>query len=153
MNEKVMSSGEDRQNGEPGRRPGRLLSIFKAVVLLVLAAIAAYGMLKDGLYTDNLWLPVATGLLALLFVTLFVRGFYQDVPRAAWIMVAFLAVLVGIKGLSMTWTISHAETINEVVRSSMYLSVFLVGLAVLTSGRQVGPLMDISILMPTTLFI
>jgi hypothetical protein len=151
MKEGVMSSGADRENGEKGRRPGRLLSIFKAVVLLVLAAIAAYGMLKDGLYTDNLWLPVATGLLALLFVTLFVRGFYQDVPRAAWIMVAFLAVLVGIKGLSMTWTISHAETINEVVRSSMYLSVFLVGLAALTSGRQVGPLMDISILMITAL--
>ncbi|MCA1688424.1 MAG: hypothetical protein LC714_07515, partial [Actinobacteria bacterium] len=151
MKERVMSFGSGQENGEKGRRPGRLLAIFKAIVLLALAAIAAYGMLRSGLYTEDLWLPVATGVLALLFVTLFVRGYYQDMPRAGWVMVAFLAVLVGVKGLSMTWTISQAETINEVVRSSMYLAVFLVGFAALTSGRQVGPLMDISILMITAL--
>jgi hypothetical protein len=151
VKEKVMSFGAGQENGEKGRRPGRLLTIFKALVLLALAAVAAYGMLKDGLYTEDLWLPVADGVLVLLFVTLFVRGYYQDVPPAGWVMVAFLAVLVGVKGLSMVWTISQTETINEVLRSSMYLVVFLVGFAALTSGRQVGPLMDISVLMITAL--
>jgi hypothetical protein len=56
-------------------------------------------------------------------------------------------VLVGVKGLSMAWTISETETVNEVLRSSMYLAVFLAALAALTSERQVGPLMDISVLM------
>jgi O-Antigen ligase len=134
-------------NKEKGYRPGRLLAVFKAVVLLALAATAAYGMLEKGLYPDELWLPVAAGLLALILVTLFVRGYYQDVPQAGWIMVAFLVALVGVKGLSMTWTISQTETLNEILRSSMYVAVFLAALAALTSERQVGPLMDISVLM------
>ena len=138
-----------KESGEKGRRPGRLLAIFKAVVLLALVATAAYGMIDEGLYSAELWLPVAAGVLALLLVTLFVRGYYQEVPLAGWIMVAFLAVLVGVKGLSMAWTISETETVDEVLRSSMYLAVFLMGLAALTSERQVGPLMDIAVLMIT----
>ncbi|MDP8948026.1 MAG: O-antigen ligase family protein [Actinomycetota bacterium] len=135
------------ENKEKGYRPGRLLAVFKAVVLLALIATAAYAMLKQGLYPDELWLPVAAGLLALVLVTLFVRGYYQDVPPAAWVMVAFLVALVGVKGLSMAWTTSQTETVNEVLRSSMYLAVFLAALATLTSERQVGPLMDVSVLM------
>jgi hypothetical protein len=140
-----------KENGEKGYRPGRLLAVFKAVVLLALAATAAYGMLNEGLYADDLWLPVADGLLVLLLVTLFVRGYYQDVPQAAWVMVALLAVLVGVKGLSITWTISQTETVNEVLRSSMYLAVFLTALPALTSGRQVGALVDIAVLIVTAL--
>jgi O-Antigen ligase len=153
VRQRVMSfGGADREEGgEKTRRPGRLLAIFKAIVLLALASIAAYGMLNEGIYSENLWLPVADGVLVLLLLTVFVRGYYQDVPLSGWVMVAFLAALVGVKGLSMAWTISHTETINEVVRSSMYLAVFLVGLGALTSGRQVGPLMDISLLMITAL--
>jgi hypothetical protein len=136
-----------KQNGEKGHRPSRLLAIFKAIVLLALATTAAYGMLNKGLYDDGLWLPVAAGLLALVFVTVFVRGYYGGVPGVAWVTVAFLVALVGVKGLSMAWTISQTETVNEVLRSSMYLAVFLAALAALTSERQVGPLMDISVLM------
>jgi O-Antigen ligase len=149
VREKAMSFGAVgwKENEEKGHRPGRLLAIFKAIVLLVLAAVAAYGMLTQGLYLDDLWLPVADGLLVLILVTLFVRGYYGGVPWAAWVMVAFLVALVGVKGLSMAWTISEAETVSEVLRSSMYLAVFLAALAALTSERQVGPLMDISVLM------
>ncbi len=136
-----------KENRGKGHRPGRLLAVFKAVVLLVLVATAAYAMLEQGLYLDELWLPVAAGLLALVLVTLFVRGYYQDVPPAAWVMVAFLVALVGVKGLSMAWTTSQTETVDEVLRSSMYVAVFLAALAALTSERQVGPLMDVSVLM------
>jgi hypothetical protein len=73
------------------------------------------------------------------------------VPPGGWVIAAFLAALVGVKGLSIVWTISKTETINEVVRSSMYLAVFLVALGALTSTRQVGPLMDISLLIITAL--
>ncbi len=142
----VDGAGWEEQR-KKGYRPGRLLAVFKAVVLLALAATAAYGMLEQGLYPDELWLPVAAGLLALILVTLFVRGYYQDVPRAGWVMVAFLVALVGVKGLSMAWTISQTETVNEILRSSMYLAIFLAALAALTSERQVGPLVDISVLM------
>ncbi len=150
MSESVGKNGEasGRQAGEEkSRRTGRLLAIFKALVLLTLAAVAAYGMLNQGLYVEGLWQPVAAGTLGLLFVTVIVRGYYADLPQAAWIMVAFLAALVGIKGLSMVWTISETETINELVRSSMYLAVFLAALGGLASARQVGPLMDVAILM------
>ena len=136
-----------RDEGEKSRRPGRLLAVFKAVVLLALAATTAYGMLNGGLYIERLWLPVADGVLVVLLVTVLVRGYYEDVPQAAWIMVAFLAALVGVKGLSMVWTISEVETVNEVLRSSMYLAVFVAVLGALTSERQVGPLMDVAILM------
>ncbi len=133
--------------GEKSRRTGRLLAIFKAVILLALAAVTAYGLLTHGLYAERLWLPVALGILALLLVTVLVRDYYADVPRAAWIMVAFLAALVAIKGISMAWSISETETINEVVRSSMYLAVFVMALGAISSARQVGPLMDVAVLM------
>jgi O-Antigen ligase len=133
--------------GEKSRRTGRLLAIFKAVILLTLAAVTAYGLLNHGLYGEPLWLPVANGILALLLVTVFVRDYYADVPQAAWIMVAFLAALVAIKGISMAWSISETETIHEVVRSSMYLAVFVMALGALTSPRQVGPLTDVAVLM------
>jgi hypothetical protein len=134
-------------NGEKSRRTGRLLAVFKAVILLALAAVTAYGLLNQGLYAERLWLPVANGILAMLLVTVLVRDYYANVPQAAWIMVAFLAALVAIKGISMAWTISETETVNEVVRSSMYLAVFIMALGALTSARQVGPLMDVAILM------
>ena len=133
--------------GEKSRRTGRLLAIFKAVILLALAAVTAYGLLNQGLYAEPLWLPVANGILALLLVTVLVRDYYADVPQAAWIMVAFLAALVAIKGISMAWSISETETINEVVRSSMYLAVFVMALGALTSPRQVAPLTDVAVLM------
>jgi hypothetical protein len=129
------------------RRPGRLLAVFKGLVVLALVAATAYGMLYDGLYTDQLWLPVAAGVLALLFATLFARGFYGDLPPAGTLALAFLAALVAVKGLSMVWTLSETETIKETLRSSMYLATFVMALAALTSGRQVGPLVDISVLV------
>ncbi|MFL6059263.1 MAG: O-antigen ligase family protein [Rubrobacteraceae bacterium] len=155
MKEQVDPPGDDAVSRAPtqgdqrekSRRTGRLLAIFKAVILLTLAAVTAYGLLNHGLYGDPLWIPVANGILALLLVTVFVRDYYTDVPQAAWIMVAFLAALVAIKGISMAWSISETETIHEVVRSSMYLAVFVMALGALTSPRQVGPLMDVAILM------
>ncbi|MDQ3794623.1 MAG: O-antigen ligase family protein [Actinomycetota bacterium] len=142
--------GAGRKEGRnKGRRPSQLLAPFKAVALLALLAATAYGMLHGGLYAEDLWLPVAAGVLALLLVTLFVRGFYRDVPQAGWVMFALLAALVGVKVLSVAWTISEAETIREILRSSMYLAAFLIALAALASARQVGPLVDLAILMVT----
>src|SRR5215210_5557390 len=129
------------------RRPGRLLAVFEALVMLALLTVTAYGMLDDGLYTDELWLPVAVVILALLFVTLFVRGFYWDLPAVGVLLIGLLAALVAVKGLSMIWTISETETIKETLRSSVYLATFVLALAALTSGRQVGPLVDISVLV------
>jgi hypothetical protein len=129
------------------RRPGRLLAVFKGLVMLALLAVTAYGMMRNGLYLDELWLPVAAGVLALLFATLFARGFYADLPPAGTLALAFLAALVAVKGLSMVWTISETETIKEVLRSSMYLAIFVMVLGALTSWRQVGPLIDFSVLV------
>src|SRR5215203_4719201 len=129
------------------RRPGRLLAVFEALVMLALFAITAYGMIEDGLYTDELWLPVAVVILALLFVTLFVRGFYWDLPTVGVLLIGLLAALVAVKGLSMIWTISETETVKETLRSSVYLATFVLALAALASGRQVGPLVDISVLV------
>ncbi len=132
--------------GKP-RRPGRLLAVFKALLLLAAMAATAYGSLDSGSYGEARWLPIAIGAFVVVFLTLCVRGFYGDVPPLGWILVAALAVLVAVKGLSMTWTLSETETIKEVIRSSMYLSFFLVALAALSSGRQVGPMMDIAVLV------
>jgi hypothetical protein len=135
------------ENKEKQRRPGRLLASFKGLVLLALVGAATYGILREGLYDDALWLSVDAAVLALLLVTMFVRGFYRDLPPAGTLLVALLAALVAVKGLSMVWTISETETIKETLRSSLYLATFLITLAALTSGRQVGPLIDISVLM------
>ena len=129
------------------RRPRRLLAVFKGLVMLALLAVTAYGMIRDGLYMDELWLPVAAGVLALLFATLFARGFYGDLPPAATLALVFLVALVAVKGLSMVWTVSETETIKETLRSSMYLAIFLIALGALTAGRLVGPLTDISVLV------
>src|ERR671911_1382259 len=138
---------ETTEDREKHRRPGRLLAVFKGLVMLSLLAVTVYGMMRDGLYLDEFWLPVAAGVLALLFATLFVRGFYVDLPPAGTLALAFLAALVAVKGLSMVWTISETETIKETLRSSMYLATFLMALAALTSGRQVGSLIDASVFM------
>jgi hypothetical protein len=134
-------------DGDKRHRPGRLLAVFKGLVMLALLAVTAYGMMRNGLYSDELWLPVAAGVLALLFATLFARGFYADLPSVGVLALAFLAALVAVKGLSMVWTISETETIKETLRSSMYLAMFLMSLGALMSWRQVGPLMDFSILI------
>src|SRR5918997_2171252 len=134
-------------DGDKRHRPGRLLAVFKGLVMLALLAVTAYGMMRNGLYSDELWLPVAAGVLALLFATLFARGFYADLPSAGVLALAFLAALVAVKGLSMVWTISETETIKETLRSSMYLAMLLMSLGALMSWRQVGPLMDFSILV------
>ena len=139
------SSMERKEERDKYRRPGRLLAFFKGLVMLALLAVTAYGMLNAGLYRDELWLPVAAGVLALLFVTVFVRGFYWDLPTVGILLVGLLAALVAVKGLSMVWTISETETIKETLRSSMYLAAFLMALAALTSGRQVGSLIDASV--------
>jgi hypothetical protein len=141
------SGTQQKVAGTKHRRPGRLLAVFKGLVMLVLLAATAYGMLDTALYRDELWLPVAAGILALLFVTLFVRGFYWDLPTVGILLVGLLAALVAVKGLSMVWTISETETIKETLRSSMYLATFLMAMAALTSGRQVGSLIDASIFM------
>jgi hypothetical protein len=138
---------EQKEAGIKHRRPGRLLAVFKGLVMLALLAATAYGMLDAGLYRDELWLPVAAGILALLFVTLFVRGFYWGLPTVGILLVGLLAALVAVKGLSMVWTISETETIKETLRSSMYLAAFIMALAALTSGRQVGSLIDASVFM------
>jgi hypothetical protein len=145
--EERFSGMEHKGERDKYRRPGRLLTVFKGLVMLVLLAATAYGMLDTGLYRDALWLPVAAGILALLFVTLFVRGFYWDLPAVGILLVGLLAALVAVKGLSMVWTISETETIKETLRSSMYLAAFLMALAALTSGRQVGSLVDASVFM------
>jgi len=141
------SGTERKEDRNKHRRPGRLLAVFKGLVMLALLVATAYGMLDAGLYRDELWLPVAAGVLALLFVTLFVRGFYWDLPSVAILLVGLLAALVAVKGLSMVWTISETETIKETLRSSMYLAAFLMALAALTSGRQVGSIIDASVVM------
>jgi hypothetical protein len=141
------SGMEHKEDRDKHRRTGRLLAVFKGLVMLALLAATAYGMLDAGLYRDELWLPVAAGVLALLFVTLFVRGFYWDLPSVGILLVGLLAALVAVKGLSMVWTISETETIKETLRSSMYLAAFLMALAALASGRQVGSLIDASVFM------
>src|SRR5918995_279921 len=138
---------ETTEDREKHRRPGRLLAVFKGLVMLSLLAVTVYGMMRDGLYLDEFWLPVAAGVLALLFATLFVRGFYVDLPPAGTLALAFLAALVAVKGLSMVWTISETETIKETLRSSMYLAIFVMAMGALTSWRQVGPLIDFSVLV------
>lgn len=144
-----LAAGRWQEPPEDDRRPGRGLAVFKALAILVLVTIISYGMLRSGLFGEERWLPVAIGVLTLAFFTMFVRGFYDDVPFVGWALVGLLGALVGIKGLSMLWTISSTETIEEVVRSSMYLATFAVALAALAAGRQVGPLMDVAILIVT----
>ena len=81
------SGAKREEDRDKHRRPGRLLAVFKGLVMLALLAVTAYGMLNAGLYRDVLWLPVAAGILGLLFVTLFVPGFYWDLPSVGILLV------------------------------------------------------------------
>ena len=143
--EPLYQEGRDEQ--PKNRRTGRMLAALKAFVLLTLVVGTAYGTIRDGLYSDELWLPVSAGVLTLLLVTLFVRGYYQDVTRGGWVLVALLAALVAVKGFSMAWTISDTLTIRELLRSAMYLATFVLALGSLSSERQVSPLVDVTVLI------
>jgi hypothetical protein len=139
---------EDRggQNGktspEKGRTAGRNLTIFKSLVLTVLVVITFYGMLNRGLVGVERWLPVVAAILGLVFITLFVADYFADVPRIAWVLVGLLVVLVAVKGLSLTWSIGRTETVQELLRSSVYLAAFALAAASLSSWRLVGPFVD-----------
>ena len=121
---------------------GRRLIVFKALALLALLAVTAYGMIDGGLYFEEQWLPVAAGILGFSVLTLFFRNYYLGVPKVGWALVILLAVLVLIKGLSMLWTIDQSLTIQELLRSAMYLAVFAVALASVSYRRQAAPLVD-----------
>ena len=135
--------GKTSQNEGKGLRNDRRLSVFKAALLAALVVITGYGMLNYGLFGEERWIPVAAIVLGLMFVTLFVDGFYNDVPRIGWILVGLMAVLVAVKGLSMIWTVSPTETIEEMLRSSMYLATFVVALAATASRRLIAPFIDL----------
>ncbi len=125
-----------------GQTSGRNLTIFKSLVLAVLVVITLYGMLNRGLVGAERWLPVAAAVLGLVVIGLFVADYFADVPRIAWVLVVLLVVLVAVKGLSLTWSISRTETIQELLRSSVYLAAFALATASLSSWRLVGPLVD-----------
>ena len=127
---------------ERGHTAGRNLTLFKSLVLAVLLAIMLYGMLDRGLFGTERWLPVAIAILGLLFISLFIIEYFADVPRIAWVLVGLLTVLVAVKGLSLTWSISRTETVQELLRSSMYLATFVLATASLSSRRLVGPFID-----------
>jgi O-Antigen ligase len=131
-----------RSSLEKGRTADRSLTIFKSFVLAALMAITLYGMFDRGLFGVERWLPVAASILGLLFIALFVAHYFADVPKIVWVLVGFLAALVAIKGLSLSWTISRADTVQELLRSSMYLATFALAAASLSSRRLVGPFID-----------
>ena len=118
------------EDDEKGRRHGRLPGVLKAFAVLSLVGATVFGLMVNGLYDDALWLPVAAGVLWLLFATVLARGFYSGVSPVGWVLISLLAALVLLKGISMIWTTSETETIKEALRSSMYLAVFAVALAV-----------------------
>jgi len=131
---------EDPREGPA--RSGRSLVVFKTLVLAGLMGITLYGLLNRGLFGLERWMPVALATLGLLFVALFVRDYFRDVPRIGWVLVALMGVLVAVKGLSLTWSISEFETVKELLRSSMYLSVFALALASFASRRLAGLFVD-----------
>src|SRR5919199_1097179 len=132
----------EKTSPEKGQTAGRSLTIFKSLVLAILLLITAYGMLNRGLLGAERWMPVAVAILGLVFITLFVADYFADMPRGVWVLVVLLVVLVAIKGLSLTWSISRTETVQEMLRSSMYLATFALAAASLSSWRLVGPLVD-----------
>src|SRR5215210_3591241 len=137
--------GRDRDGEtfpEKERAAGRSLTIFKSLVLAILVVITLYGVLNRGLAGIERWLPVAAAILGLVFITLFVAGYFADVPRIVWVLVGLLVVLVAVKGLSITWSISRTETVQELLRSSMYLAAFALAAVSLSSWRLVGPFVD-----------
>ncbi len=140
---RVDSGGQNgKASPEKGRTAGRNLTIFKSLVLAVLVVITFYGMLNRGLAGVERWLPVAAAILGLVFITLFVADYFADMPRIAWVLVGLLVVLVAVKGLSLTWSIGRTETVQELLRSSVYLAAFALAAASLSSWRLVGPFVD-----------
>ena len=132
-----------RQNTpEKGWAAGRNLTIFKSLVLAILVAITFYGMLNRGIFSAELWLPVAVAMLGLVFITLFITDYFAGTPRIAWVLLGLLVVLAAIKGLSLTWSIARTETVQELLRSSMYLAAFALAVASLSSQRLMGPFID-----------
>lgn len=134
--------GRVRAAPEKGWTTGRNLTIFKSLVLVIIVAITFYGILNRGIFGAELWLPVAVAMLGLVFITLFIADYFAGTPRIVWVLLGLLAVLVAVKGLSLTWSIARTETVQELLRSSMYLAAFALAVASLSSQRLVGPFID-----------
>ncbi|HEX2098683.1 MAG TPA: O-antigen ligase family protein [Rubrobacteraceae bacterium] len=141
----VVGQEESFPNGnspEKDWQAGRNLMLFKSLVLTAIMVITLYGMINRGLFELERWVPVVAAILGIFFITLFIVEYFADVPRIAWVLAGLLAVLVAVKGLSLTWSISPPETIKELLRSSMYLAAFVLAAASFSSRRLVGPFID-----------
>jgi hypothetical protein len=142
----VLRQGEEAPLSESprdkGRTASRNLTIFKSFLLTALMVLTLYGMIDRGLAGPERWLPAAAAILGLFFISLFIADYLADTPRIAWVLVGLLAVLVAMKGLSLTWSIAQTETANELLRSSMYLASFVLAASSLSSRRLVGPFID-----------
>lgn len=147
MLEDQEKAGDGSHSGVGDRRSERMLSVFKGIVLLLLLGLTAYGMLRRGLYPVGLWTPVAAAVMGIFILTLFFRDYYSGVSRVGWVLVGLLGALVAIKGLSLIWTISRVETLEELVRSSMYLAVFVMVLGAVSSLRRASAVTDGAILI------
>ncbi|WP_273844371.1 O-antigen ligase family protein [Rubrobacter calidifluminis] len=145
-----MSRDHTVQEGYPtptkDKGAGRSLAAYRAFILDVLLAVTCYGMIREGLYTEQLWLPVAAGIFALLFVTLFVGRYLEGITGPGWVLTALLAVLAGVKGVSLLWTASDILTVEETMRSSMYLATFLLSSGALCRRWQPGIFTDLVVL-------
>jgi hypothetical protein len=137
--------GEVEEAKAPGMSRG--LVWVKAFLFFALLIITGYGVMNQGLFLIQRWVPVAVLILGLLFITLFVTRYYDDVPRAGWVLIVLLSALVFIKGLSLIWSVGPGETVQEILRSAMYLAIFVVALASLPNKRQVPWLLDGSIII------
>src|ERR687898_622702 len=68
-----------------------------------------------------------------------VIGRVQAAPEKGWVAGRNLTIF---KSLSLTWSIARTETVQELLRSSMYLAAFALAAASLSSQRLVGPFID-----------
>lgn len=139
---RIREDSREESPPEKGRTADRSLTIFKSLVLAALMGLTLYGMIDRGLFGVERWLPVAVSVFALLLIALFVSDYFTDTPRIAWVLVGFLGALVAVKGLSLIWSVSQSETIKELLRSSMYLGVFALTAASMSSRRLVRPFID-----------
>jgi hypothetical protein len=119
----------------------------KIFLFFALVSITGYGVWNQGLFLVQRWVPVAVLVLGILFITLFVARYYDDVPRAGWVLIGLLSTLVLVKALSLIWSVGPGETVQEILRSAMYLAIFVVSLASLPNRRQIPWLLDGSVII------
>lgn len=130
--EKPLEETPSDKNGLLGRvkqtiTGGGLATVYGLLAVLTVAVVEFFFSLDDGGFYVLQWYRGAIAISVLLVLSTLVPGYFTNarIGRKQWLLVGALAVLLGVSGASMLWSLSRELSFLDTSRTTMYVGVFV----------------------------